>query len=175
MRIQVVPHDPGWRREFEAEAARISQALGNVVVRLHHIGSTAIPGISAKPIIDLLLEVEDVALLDGWSSALEALGYEVMGEFGIPGRRYFRKNDAAGIRTHQVHAFRVNSTDVERHLAFRDYMITHPQEAQAYASLKEGLAKEHPDDIQAYMDGKASFIKEHEAKAMAWRSSRPAR
>ena len=167
MRIQVVAHDPAWRGEFEAEARRITRALGDLVVRLHHIGSTAIPGIFAKPIIDFLMEVEDIVDLDDRSSFMEEIGYEAMGEFGIPGRRYFRKNNALGVRTHQVHAFEADSTEVERHLAFRDYMIAHPEEAQAYGDLKRKLAQEHPDDIEAYMDGKDPFIKECEAKAIA--------
>jgi GrpB-like predicted nucleotidyltransferase (UPF0157 family) len=175
MHIQVVPHDPAWRGQFENEAERIAAALGEIVVRLHHIGSTAIPGIGAKPIIDMLLEVRQIARLDDRRSALEALGYEGLGEFGIRGRRYFRKNDAAGVRTHQIHAFAAGSQEIERHLAFRDYMIAHYTAAQAYSALKQQLAQAHPDDLQAYMEGKNAFIKEHEAKALAWRSSRPAR
>ena len=167
MRIQVVAHDPAWRDEFKAEASRITRALGDIVVRLHHIGRTAISGIFAKPIIDFLWEVDDIVELDDRSSFMEEIGYEAMGEFGIPGRRYFRKNNALGVRTHQVHAFEADSTEVERHLAFRDYMIAHPEEAQAYGDLKRKLAQEHPDDIEAYMDGKDPFIKECEAKAIA--------
>ena len=126
MRVQVVAHDPAWRGEFDAEAKRIARALGDIVVRMHHIGSTAIPGIFAKPIIDFLLEVQDIVELDDRSSAMEALGYEAMGEFGIPGRRYFCKNNTAGVRTHQVHAFEADGTEVEPHLAFRDYMDCTP-------------------------------------------------
>ena len=172
MRIQVVAHDPAWRSEFEAEEKRIARALGDIVVRLHHIGSTAIPGIFAKPIIDILLEVENIVRLDEESSAMEQLGYEATGEFGIPGRRYFRKDNASSIRTHQVRAFQTGSPEIARHLAFRDYMIAHPMEAQTYGALKQRLALEHPDDMEAYMDGKDAYIKEHEAKALAWRSSR---
>ncbi len=174
-RILVVTHNPAWGNEFEAEAKHIALALGDIVVRLHHIGSTAIPGIFAKPIIDFLMEVEDIVELDDRSSSMEELGYEAMGEFGIPRRRYFRKNNASGVRTHQVHAFEADSPEVERHLAFRDYMIAHPVEAQMYGELKQRLAREHPDDMEAYMDGKDPFIKEHEAKAIAWRLSQTAK
>ena len=93
-------------------------ALRGVVVALHHIGSTSIPGIFAKPIIDILLEVSDLEKLDKQSHALVALGYERLGEFGIVGRRYFRKNSASGIRTHHVHAFQTGNAEIERHLAF---------------------------------------------------------
>ncbi len=95
-----------------------------------------------------------------------------MGEFGIPGRRYFRKDTSSGIRTHQIHTFQAGSSEVERHLAFRDYMIAHPKEARNYTDLKRKLAAKHPDDIEAYMDGKDPYIKEHEAKAMKWASAR---
>jgi len=173
-RIEVVPYNPAWVGEFETEGRRLSQVLGDLVVRLHHIGSTAIPGAYAKPIIDFLLEVYDIVRLDDRSSSLEGLGYEAMGEFGLPGRRYFRKNDARGVRTHQIHAFEANSPEIERHLAFRDYMATHAAEAQAYGELKRSLAMQHPTDIEAYMDGKDAFVKEHEAKAIAWRSAKSA-
>ena len=171
MQARVVAHDPGWKDDFQAEAAQIARALGDIVVSLHHIGSTAIPGTYAKPIIDILLEVDDNFRLDAKSSAMEHLGYEVMGEFGIPGRRYFRKDDDSGVRTHHVHAFAPSNVEIERHLAFRDYMIAHSAEAQAYSQLKQRLAREHPDDIQAYVDGKDLFVKEHIAKAIAWRAS----
>ena len=172
MRVSVIAHDPVWKSHFEAEADHIARALRDMVVFPHHIGSTAIPGIFAKPIIDILLEVDDIIRLADKRSAMEQLGYEGLGEFGIPGRRYFRKENAAGIRTHQVHAFQADSPEIERHLAFRDYMIAHPGEAQTYSVLKQRLAQEHPEDIEAYMAGKDPFIKAHEAKAIAWRSQK---
>jgi GrpB-like predicted nucleotidyltransferase (UPF0157 family) len=103
---------------------------------------------------------------------MEALGYEVMGEYGIPGRRYFRKDDREGIRTHHVHAFEAGSAEAERHLAFRDYMIAHPAEAQRYSELKRRLAQEHPQSLDGYMDGKDGFIKEMNRRAARWRTSR---
>ena len=141
-------------------------------MRLHHIGSTAISGIPAKPIIDILMEVTELQSLDEMSPAIESLGYEVMGEYGIPRRRYFRRNDASGTRTHQIHAFEVGSGEVNRHLAFRDYMRAHPTAAQAYGELKLRLAGQHPHDIEAYMDGKDAFIKTNETLAVLWASQR---
>jgi GrpB-like predicted nucleotidyltransferase (UPF0157 family) len=167
-RVQVVEYDPAWIDAFVAEAQAIGQAMRGLAVRIHHIGSTAIPGIHAKPIIDILLEVDDIALLDDRSSSMEQLGYEAMGEFGIPGRRYFRKDDPSGIRTHHVHAFEQGCAEVVRHLAFRDYMIAHPEDARAYSALKRKLATQHPEDMEAYMDGKDPYIKEHQAKAVEW-------
>lgn len=160
MRIYMVPHDPQWRQEFENEAEQIAEALGNNVVAVHHMGSTAIPNIYAKPVIDILLVVQDHAVLDAKQDAMEALGYEAFGEFGIPTRRYFRRDNALGDRTHQVHAFEAGSPQIARHLAFRDYMVAHPEAAQEYSDLKQKLAAEHPNDIEAYMDGKDAFIQE---------------
>jgi GrpB-like predicted nucleotidyltransferase (UPF0157 family) len=170
-KVEVVPHDPRWRDAFEAEAKHVAAALGENVVAVHHIGSTAIPDIYAKPVIDMLVEVRDIAEVDGRSPMMESLGYEVMGEYGIPGRRYFRKDDREGVRTHHVHAFEAGSAEAERHLAFRDYMIAHPGDAQRYGELKMKLAEEHPQSMDAYMDGKDAFIKEMDRRAARWRAS----
>jgi GrpB-like predicted nucleotidyltransferase (UPF0157 family) len=172
MRYQVVPHQPAWKQRYVSEAERITSALTGLSAKIHHIGSTAIPSIAAKPIIDILMEVDDLSGLDARSPAMEQLGYNVMSEFGIPGRRYFRKNDAASTRTHQIHAFHTGSTGAVRHLTFRDYMISHPEAAMAYSALKQRLARQHPDDFEAYMDGKDGFIKDHEALALAWDQGR---
>src|ERR671932_1017165 len=174
-KVEVVPHDPRWRDAFEAEAKHVADALGENVVAVHHIGSTAIPDIYAKPVVDLLVEVRDITEVDGRSSAMESLGYEVMGEYGIPGRRYFRKDSREGIRTHNIHAFEAGSAEVERHLAFRDYMIAHPGDAQRYSELKRRLAEEHPQSMDRYIDGKDGFIKEMDRRAARWRASQSGR
>jgi len=162
-----------WRKEFESESKRVASALGENVLMVHHIGSTAIPNIYAKPIIDLLVEVNDLDRVDDRHWAMEALGYEVMGEFGILGRRYFRKDNEAGVRTHHVHTFEVASHEIERHLAFRDYMAAHPEDARKYSELKRELVKKlHINDIEGYMDGKDAFIKEMEKRAVAWKRLR---
>jgi GrpB-like predicted nucleotidyltransferase (UPF0157 family) len=173
-KVEVVPHDPRWRDSFQAEAKHIAAALGAHVVAIHHIGSTAIPGVHAKPVIDLLVEVDNIEAIDPRSSGMESIGYEVMGEFGIPGRRYFRKDDRHGTRTHQVHAFQAGSGEVVRHLVFREYMMAHPAEAQRYSELKRKLAEEYPWDMDGYIDGKDGFIQEMDRRAAAWRSAQPA-
>ncbi len=164
-KVEVVPHNPRWRDAFATEAKQLAAALGENVIAIHHIGSTAIPDIYAKPIIDVLVEVSDITEVDGQSSAMESLGYEVMDEFGISGRRYFRKNNQEGIRTHHIHAFAVGSAEVARHLAFRDYMIAHPEDAQRYSELKRKLAEAHAQNADAYIDGKDGFIKEMDRRA----------
>jgi len=174
-KVEVVPHDPRWRDAFEAEAKHVAAALGENVVAIHHIGSTAIPNIYAKPVVDLLVEVGDITEVDGRSSAMESLGYEVLGEYGIPGRRYFRKDNREGIRTHHIHAFEAGAAEVGRHLAFRDYMRAHPVDAQRYSELKRSLAEEHPQSFDGYMDGKDGFIKEMDRRAAQWCASQTIR
>ena len=173
VKLEVVPYNPKWREAFEAESKRIAQALGDNIAAIHHIGSTAIPAIHAKPIIDFLVEVKDINRVDEQSESLVKMGYEVMGEFGIPGRRYFRKNNSDGIRTHQIHTFEAGFAEIERHLAFRDYMIAHPEDAKKYSDLKRELARKYPDDYESYMDGKDALIKEVEQRALQWRAGQP--
>lgn len=167
-RVYLVPHDPRWEAEFASESARLRDAVGGVVIDIHHMGSTAIRGIAAKPIIDMLMVVGDVATLDEHSAAIAALGYEVMGEFGIPGRRFFRKDDGEGIRTHQIHAFAAESREIDRHLAFCAYLRAHPDEAKQYEALKRELAARFPADIRSYTDGKGALIREIDARAAVW-------
>ncbi len=167
--VVVVPHDPHWKTEFMVEADRVEQAIGPAVVNIHHIGSTAIPGIHAKPIIDLLVEVIELPPVDAAKFSMAALGYEALGEFGLPGRRYFQKTLATGDRTHHVHVFEVSTPEVDRHLAFRDYLIAHPTSARQYSDLKQQLAQAHPTDIESYMDGKHGLIRQLERAALQWR------
>jgi GrpB-like predicted nucleotidyltransferase (UPF0157 family) len=167
-KVEVMPHDPQWRVSFLEESEQIALTMGENVVTIHHIGSTAIPSIYAKPIIDFLIEVKDIAKVDDRNAAMAALGYEAMGEFGLAGRRFFRKNSTAGKRTHHLHAFEAKSAEIKRHLAFRDYIIAHPEVAQKYSELKRELAKMYPEDIQGYMNGKNGLIREVEKKALEW-------
>ena len=171
-KVEVVPHDPRWRDLFDIESKSIANAMGDNAVTIHHIGSTAIPSIYAKPIIDLLIEVKNFIEVDRQTSGMESLGYEVMGEFGISGRRFFRKNNQESIRTHHIHTFEMGSAQVERHLTFRDYMLAHPEDAQQYSQLKRELASKYPHNIDKYMDGKDGFIKEIDKKAAQWRTLR---
>ena len=166
--ILVVPHDPKWAAAFTEAALEMAQAIGPNLVEVYHIGSTAIPGIYAKPIIDILAVVADITALDHRNAQMELIGYEAKGEFGIAGRRYFRRNNAEGLRTHQVHAFQSGTSDIQRHLAFRDFMRAHRQFARQYSELKIKLATAHPNDLEAYIDGKDGFIKAMEQRALEW-------
>ncbi len=164
----MVLHSPAWVPEFRIESTAISIALGAMVAAVHHIGSTSIPRIYAKPIVDILVEVDAIESVDTKNSEMVKIGYEPMGEYGIAKRRYFRKINSQGTRTHHVHVFNVNSEHVYRHLAFRDYLIAHPLKAQEYSVLKQALANKHKNDWDLYVAGKDPFIKITEQIAIEW-------
>jgi GrpB-like predicted nucleotidyltransferase (UPF0157 family) len=153
------------------EAEIVRAAFGSNVHGIHHIGSASVPGFYAKPAIDILVEVKSIEAVDRTAPALAAKGYEAMGGFGLAGRRYFRKDNPAGTREVQVHAFAAGSAAAERHLAFRDYLRAHADVAEEYSQLKRGLAEQYPSDLEAYMDGKDPFIKSTEEAALAWSRS----
>ncbi|MGY5859692.1 MAG: GrpB family protein [Candidatus Thorarchaeota archaeon] len=166
--VKVVSYNSDWPRLFQLEVVRLRKALGNTIVSVHHIGSTAIPGMSAKPIIDILLEVENISEFGDNTGEIVGLGYNPRGEHGIPGRRYFSRDEPADVRTHHVHAFQSGDEALERHLAFRNYMIAHSDAAREYAKLKMNLARVFPRDIAGYCEGKESFVDDMEKKAMIW-------
>ena len=168
--VKVVPHNPEWKKMYEQEKEVLKAILGGLLLEVYHIGSTSIPDICAKPVIDVLPVVKDITKVDNLNEQFEAQGYEGKGEFGLPGRRYFVKGEPQ--RTHHIHIYETGNPEVIRHLAFRDYMRTHPQEARAYSDLKEKLAHQFANDRDAYIDGKDSFVKERERRALLWWNSR---
>ena len=132
--IEVVPYDPAWPEMYEEEKRLILQILGEQLIAIYHIGSTSVPGLAAKPIIDIMPVVRDVGQIDRLQPAFEAIGYEYMGELGIPGRRYLRKG--GDDRTHQIHIFEEsNEKDILRHLAVRDYLRLYSDARKAYGRL----------------------------------------
>ncbi|MEM6585002.1 MAG: GrpB family protein [Pseudomonadota bacterium] len=162
-----VPHDPAWAGRFVAAKHELQEALGEVALAIHHVGSTAIPGIYAKPVIDVLIEATSLDALDQRASAMRARDYVPRGEKGISGRRYYPKDDREGVRTHHVHAFAKGSPHIERHLAFRDYLLAHRDVAARYCELKRNILKDWRG-LQDYIARKASFVVETEARALAW-------
>ncbi len=161
--IEVVPYNTDWPNLFSIEKNRIQDALGENCIGIHHIGSTSVPGLAAKPVIDMIPVVRDIMKVDNSNNAMQQLGYEAKGEYGIAFRRYFQKG--AEYRTHHAHVFEEGSPEIERHLKFRDWMRSHPSDLDAYAALKQELAKNHPNDIMAYCLGKEAFIADIDNKA----------
>jgi GrpB-like predicted nucleotidyltransferase (UPF0157 family) len=167
--VVVVPHDPHWPDLFQQEAAVLQQLFGRLALAYHHIGSTAIPGTSAKPIIDMLVEVLSLEPIDAITPALIAIGYIPKGESGVPERQFFIKGSDT-LRTHHLHVFPVGHAQIARHLAFRDYLRAHRAEARAYSQLKEILARQFPWDIGSYIVGKDEWVKAAEQRALAWKT-----
>ena len=155
--VEVVSHDPNWQQNFKEEANKIKKALKDIFVNIYHIGSTAIPTIKAKPIIDIMVEVKDINEVDRYNKQMEKSGYVALGEYGITKRRFFQK--VGRRRTHHVHIFEEGSPQIKKHINFRDYLIAHPKIAKEYSRLKEKLAKKYQYDINKYQKGKDSFIK----------------
>jgi GrpB-like predicted nucleotidyltransferase (UPF0157 family) len=166
-RVEVCPYNRKWPVQFTEEAMKLFCTLQGNVTDIYHIGSTSIPGLKAKPIIDMMPVVENIVLADQYNEEMQAIGYEPKGEYGIFGRSFFIKGKDK--RTHHVHVFQEGSYHIKRHLAFRDYLRAHPDEKKKYGDLKEGLAKEFPDDIESYITGKEALVKEIEAKALDWK------
>jgi len=166
-KVEVVEYNMIWPILFEEEAKKIRNILGDQLIEIHHIGSTAVENLNAKPIIDIMPVVRDITKIDYYNKEFEKLGYEAVGEYGIADRRFFIKGSI--IRTHHVHIFDIrNFKEIERHLAVRDYLRTHPEEAFEYGQLKIKLASLYPYDIEAYCNGKDAFVKELEKKALKW-------
>ena len=172
--IVVRDYDPKWAAMFEEERARVHGALGAVVTSIEHVGSTSVPGLAAKPIIDLLVGVRDLAEARGAClEPLRALGYTYVPEYEtwLPGELFFRKG-VPGPWTHHVHVMEPANPRWQDFVLFRDYLRAQPPIAQAYASLKRALATVFGDDIAGFRTAKAPFVQAVMAKARAQRAPR---
>jgi GrpB-like predicted nucleotidyltransferase (UPF0157 family) len=160
--VELVEHDPSWAQLFEQERVRLAPIFGQHALGIEHIGSTSVPGLCAKPVVDVLVGLRKLELDDGQVKAMEGLGYEFLGEHGLPGRLFFRKHP----RTHHVHVVRFGGTHWERQLTFRDALRSDAEERQRYDEFKRKLAAEgHPREV--YTEMKTPFIREVEARARA--------
>lgn len=163
----IVAPDPDWPVQAQAEADRWRSLALEGLVTIHHIGSTSVAGLPAKPIIDLLPVFETVEACESGQARIETLGYEWMGEFGLPGRRYVLRNDPdTGKRLFQAHCYAIGSSEIDRHLAFRDALRVNAALRAAYSSVKACCAALHPGDHQAYGACKAGWIDKAETKAL---------
>jgi len=182
--IYLADYDPRWPAMFEEERARLHLAIGEWAADIQHVGSTSIPGIAAKPIIDIAVHLN--ALVDALyciTPLREQLGYECLGEFGIPGRIYFRKETHSPLpgqshegvgRTHQIHMYERSNEQYEKQIVFRDYLRAHPDAAREYEALKRELAVRHAGDVEAYALAKSDFVQSILRSAALARSPSPA-
>lgn len=167
--IIIVEYDPRWSKLFAEEAATVSQLLGNTIVKIEHIGSTAVPALAAKPIIDLMVGVSSLDHAHDAVPLLETLSYVYWRDDPRPGRMFFVKGmPPYGVqRTHHLHIVEADGEFWEQHLLFRDYLRHHPAEAQHYAALKRDLAAQFKCDREAYTNGKNEYIQAVIARAQA--------
>src|SRR5712692_7998308 len=164
--IIIADYNPVWPVLFEEEKARILAVAGNYIDEIQHVGSTSVPGLGAKPIIDIMVGLRERSLVEQCIQPLEGLGYEYLGEYGISERHYFRKPLAdIGSRTHHIHMIVRGSDFWKRHILFRDYLRAHPEDARHYYLLKKELADKFGSDREGYMDAKTEFIEAILAKA----------
>ena len=160
--VELVEHDPTWAELFERERTLLAPIFDGRAVGIEHIGSTAVPGLCAKPIVDVLVGVRELTLSREQVEAMEGLGYEFLSEHGLPGRLFFRKHP----RTHHVHVVEHGGEIWERQLTFRDALRSDAEERRRYEEFKRRLAAEgHPRDV--YSDLKTPFIREVEQRARA--------
>jgi len=156
--VHLVDYDPRWPALAAHYASRFG-ALGELVGDIEHIGSTSIPGLIAKPVIDLMPIVDDLERLDAHRAEVEAIGLGWHGEFGVDGRRFCTLEGESGERLLNVHFYQRGSPHILRHLAFRDYLRRHPDVAAAYATEKRRVAALYPDDSTRYAAEKGPFIR----------------
>jgi len=157
--IEVVDYDPEWPRMFEAEAERLRAGLDDVVVRIEHVGSTSVPGLAAKPIVDIQVSVPDVHDLQSYRGAFEALGYEYVYDPDFLEYPFFGWPVRAQPRTFNLHVCEAGTEWEQRHLRFRDRLRSDERVRTEYAALKRELALKHGNDVQGYVDDKDAFVR----------------
>ena len=152
----ITPYNPEWPTMYANEVGRIAPIFGSTLVEIHHVGSTAVPGLSAKPEIDLLVVVEANDALDEWTASFREIGYRRGSDLSLS--HHFFKRNVGGVRTHKVHVCIDQHPQIARMLRFRDHLRNHPEVRNKYQSLKLKLEKENTKGIGEYLEGKAPFI-----------------
>ncbi len=163
--IIIENYNPNWPDQYEQERAAIVQAIGPYITNIEHAGSTSIPGLAAKPVIDICIDLNSYPLPAEAITAMGALGYEHLGEYGIHERHYFRK---VSPRSYHIHAYSPGNIEWDAHILFRDYLRAHPQAARQYERLKRELAARHTDRHD-YTDDKTDFVHGTLTQAREWR------
>ncbi len=156
--IVVVPYDSNWKQQFEAIRAEIQDALGELALYIEHVGSTSVEGLSAKPIIDIDVVIEDESKLQAVVERLAGIGYEHEGNLGIVGREAFGYTGKEHLQNHHLYVCTQDSPELKRHLAFRDYLRSHEEAVREYSRIKEEGAELYPKDIDGYISYKTGWI-----------------
>jgi len=153
--VEYVPYDSSWPDQFSVEAAKIQEALVTNCIDVHHIGSTSVPGLAAKPVLDIMPVVKDITKVN--ILGLESIGYKNKGELGMPFRIYMSKGSPQ--HTHHLHIWEIGNPEIEKHLLFRDYLINNAGARAQYADLKSNLAQQYKNAHRTYTTLKDNFIK----------------
>ena len=156
--IVVVPYDEKWKLSFEQIAGELSAVLDDLALSIEHVGSTSVPGLAAKPIIDIDVVIEDESKLQAVIGALAKIGYQYEGNLGIPGREAFGYEGKTHLMEHHLYVCPKNSPELRRHLSFRDYLRGHPEAVKEYSRIKEEAARLFPHDIDGYINHKGTLI-----------------
>ena len=156
--VVVVPYDEMWEKAFEDIKRELEEALGDLALRIEHVGSTSVTGLSAKPIIDIDVVIRDVSILDSVVSALAKIGYVHEGDQGIPGREAFKHDGKEHLMKHHLYVCAEDAAELKRHLGFRDYLRSHPEAVAEYSKVKEEGARLYPYNIDKYIEHKSPFI-----------------
>jgi GrpB-like predicted nucleotidyltransferase (UPF0157 family) len=165
MKVRLSEYSENWTVMYDKEAQFLKTIFGDEVIAFEHFGSTSVKGLKAKPVIDMMCIVKNIENVDVLNEKMATLGYDVAGEWGIEGRRLFRKGGEN--RTHHIHFYQFDNPQIERHLIFRDYLRSHPDEVERYSSFKEELSRRY-ENTSEYSPAKKSFVKEMEQRALEW-------
>lgn len=157
-KVTVLPYDPQWKQNFEAIRKELTPALGDLALRIEHVGSTSVENLAAKPIIDMDVVIRDTTPLDTVIASLAKIGYQHEGNLGIPQREAFRYDGKPHLQKHHLYVCPESSPELRRHTAFRDYLRTHPEDAAEYGRIKMEAAKLYPEDIEGYITHKSGVI-----------------
>ena len=157
-RVIVLPYDKAWKTAFEGIRRELEAALGDGILGIEHVGSTAVEGLSAKPCIDLDVIIRDYRVFDTVVQKLEEIGYFHEGDLGIRGREAFRYTGKPHLMKHHLYVCPRDSRELHRHLVFRDFLRSNPGAAEKYGRVKEQGARLFPEDIEGYMAYKAPCI-----------------
>ena len=159
-RVIVESYNSEWKRDFEDIRSELMAVLDGKVISIEHVGSTSVEGLSAKPIIDIDVVIEDEDAFPEVKAAMESIGYTHEGDLGIPGREAFKYKGKEHLRKHHLYVCTKDADELKRHISFRDYLRTHPEAVREYGRIKEEGAKLYPLDIDSYIEHKAPFIED---------------
>lgn len=158
--IVVVPYEKKWPAEYEKIRRELALALGETAIGIEHVGSTSVEGLWAKPIIDIDVIIKDYKCFAEAAARLSAIGYQHEGNLGVDGREAFRHHDKSGFMKHHLYLCPQDSLELKRHLAFRDFLWSHPKDTEIYSAVKRQGASLYPNDIDQYILYKSTFIEE---------------